>query len=135
MKAMDVLSFAADYASWHYTRALSDIADIWLGFSWFLWHYFSVPLLGRTLFSPWRRLSEAHHKHEKIGEYAGNMVVNSLMRLVGIIARSAVIICGCIAEIACALCALIAFVLWVAAPLVLFVLIAAGLKNLFTFPA
>ncbi len=78
--------FLFDYLVWHYSRAFRDIGALWFNFAWFVTHFFSIPLLLRTLFSPWKRLSDEYERAgvEKIAE---TFVFNLMSRVLGFIVR------------------------------------------------
>ncbi len=88
--------FIFDYLSWHYTRAFRDIGSVWLNFMWFILHFFSIPLLLRTLFSPWRRVSAGHKKGD-LEDYAQAIAFNLMSRLVGFLVRIVLVVVGLIA--------------------------------------
>lgn len=77
-----------DYLQWHYTKALVEFSRIYKNLLRFVYHFFSVPLLLQSFFSPWRRLGEAYPKDKfDLEGVFTTLVVNSLMRLVGIFMR------------------------------------------------
>ena len=82
------------YLIWHYGPALLDIWRIYKNFIWFLYHFFSIPLLLKTLFSPLERLHEKYNKNLDISDFFATLVVNSLMRFVGATLRLFVILVG-----------------------------------------
>jgi len=48
-----------DFLAWHYSEGIAYyIKSVEATLKWF-WHYFSIPLLVRTLFSPWKRMVTA----------------------------------------------------------------------------
>ena len=75
------------YLVWHYSAALVAWRRIYGNILWFLSHFFSVALLFRTLFSPWRRLAENYPGRLVPTAIAETLVVNFLMRLVGLTIR------------------------------------------------
>ena len=87
------------YIVWHYSRAFEDIVRIGLNFLWFVYHYFSIPNLVKTLFSPWERLHEKYLSVFRFEDWLGALATNTIMRIVGAITRIFTIILGfiCIA--------------------------------------
>ncbi len=128
---MNLITLLSSYSLWHYTTALSDIFRIWGNFLWFVYNFFSIPLLLKTFFSPWRRLREEKKQaglHP--GEFFGNLIVNVLMRIIGIFVRLITIVVGLCILFLVFLSGIAAFVLWLATPLLLPILIIIGLKML-----
>ncbi|MFZ2523178.1 MAG: hypothetical protein WAW92_02215 [Minisyncoccia bacterium] len=115
------------YLAWHYTTAFSDMMNIWKNFFSFLYEFFSIPLLIRTLFSPWRRMKE---DYGRIEDFFGNLVVNTMMRLVGAVIRIIFILMGLTSLLFCALVGVALFVFWVALP---FLLIYSLLEGIYLF--
>ncbi len=89
---MNPITVFFGYITWHYGSALVDILRVWGNFMWFVLHFFSTFTLIKTFLSPWRRLHEVYKKGLDPGQLAGTFIVNTLMRMVGIIARSIFII-------------------------------------------
>lgn len=82
------------YLLWHYSRAIKSLFQIWANFVWFLYHFFSLPVLVRTWIAPWRRLDESYGQAGKHDAWWETLIVNTLMRLVGFLMRSMVLIFG-----------------------------------------
>ena len=115
-----------NYIIWHYTTAIKDIFLICRDFLWFLYNYFSISLLLRTLFSPWKRLGE-----EKRGSFDPVFLfIDLLMRIFGFIMRSIVIVFGIL------ICVLFIFMtpffvaIWLVLPPLTFIFLILGIKFL-----
>lgn len=85
-----------DFTVWYYSKALIDVFAVWYNFMWFITHFFSIPLLLRTLFSPWKRMTD-DSKARTIEGFFEAVVMNIMSRVFGAIARLALIIIGVIA--------------------------------------
>ena len=124
------MSFILSYISWHYSNAFLNIYGIFSNFLWTIYRFFSIPLLLKTFFYPWHRLDISYAKKLDLGEYFGTFVVNTLMRLVGMIVRLIVIFIG----IVCLFLAFvfeIAFLLfWFVLPLVIIWLFYTGISKI-----
>lgn len=81
-----------------------------------------------SLFVPFHRLTDrtSHHGALDVGAISEEILVNTLMRIVGFLLRSLLIAAG----VACIVCASIFgglfFVVWLLAPLMLAVLVTTG---------
>ena len=117
-----------DYLSWHYTRAYSDIFHIWRNLTYFIFHFFSIPILLRTLFSPWKRVvAERETRGFDLKDYLSTKLVNLIMSLVGAVMRLVLIAIGLVCTGVVVVGGLIFFVLWSILPLVVLSLISAGI--------
>lgn len=117
------------YLAWHYTRALRDFFTIWGNLLWFVYQFFSIKLLLKTLFSPFKRLKEQNTGG--ILDFEGlfeSLVINTIMRVVGFLFRSIVIVMGIISYFLAIMAGIIVFILWIALPfLIAFLLIASAI--------
>lgn len=121
------------YISWHYTRAYKELWSAWRNILHFLFEFFSIHLLLRTLFQPFERLKEKYHGGLDIENFLSTMFVNFMMRIVGFIMRISVIIFGIIfVSIFCVL-GLISLILWLFVPLILGFMLLIGIYSLFGF--
>ncbi|OGT68280.1 MAG: hypothetical protein A3H43_02895 [Gammaproteobacteria bacterium RIFCSPLOWO2_02_FULL_42_9] len=116
------------YLLWHYTTAWVDIARLYSNFAWFLYHFFSIPILLRTFFSPWKRLHESRKGGE--GGVLGAFLLNSVTRIAGAVIRLATITAG-VFSLALLTVVFIAFLFaWLFIPLILLWLVITGITNL-----
>jgi hypothetical protein len=98
MASFDISRVLILYIVWHYTRALYDLFAIWSDGLRFILHFFSISLLLRTFFSPWRRLHEENRGGLlNISDFIAAKTVNLIMRCVGMVMRLLVISAGLIA--------------------------------------
>lgn len=121
-----------DYLKWHYGSAFLDIWNIERNIFWFLFNFFSFNTLLKTLFSPFMRLRESYRGgilHPS--DFFDSLVVNTLMRIVGICVRLIVIIAGCCVLIVAGFIGVLFFVAWILAPVIIIGLFVAGVSLLF----
>ena len=123
---MNAIKLVPIYLRWHYSTALLDISRIDGDIFWFLWHFFSVPETLRTYFSPWERMGEKYKGGLDIEEAASTFVVNTLMRIVGIIMRSVLLFFALISFIVAFIVIFIGFFIWIFIPFILLALAFFG---------
>lgn len=86
---MNAPALFASYLIWHYGTAWADMIRVGQNLLWFVYHVFSVPVLLKTFFSPWKRLTE-EPKGNILTDTQGvvdAIIVSTLMRIAGIMAR------------------------------------------------
>lgn len=123
-----MLQFCFSYVLWHYTTAYRELYGVSKNFLWFLYHFFSIGVLGRTLFAPWQKLDEPYKKGFNIEAFFEVLILNTLMRLLGFFIRSFVIIIGSIVLICGSIVALATFAVWTLLPLIILFLFISGLR-------
>jgi hypothetical protein len=118
-----------DYLVWHYTRAYRDTFATWFNFAWFITHFFSIPLLLRTLLSPWKRMTEtpAHPDFEDMFEA---VVVNILSRVVGFIIRAILVAMGLVMLVLHTIGLILFLIVWTLLPVVSLVAVIEGIRIL-----
>lgn len=125
---MAVLLILRDYMRWHYTRAFSDSFHIWRNVTFFVFTFFSIPLLLRTLFQPWKRIEAGRETSGfDIQDYLSTKVVNLVMRLVGAFMRLSLIVIGLMCTGTVVVAGLQFFIFWLFLPLSLIVIMFAGI--------
>ncbi len=129
---MIFITLTRNYFQWHYTLAFVDIFHIWRNITTFLFNFFSIQILVKTFFSPWRRL---HADRETEGfdliDLLSTSFVNLTMRIVGALMRSMLIVIGLCAVTAVIVGGIIFFVFWILTPIIIVLLCAAGIHLLF----
>ena len=106
------------------------MGQIFRNFLWFIYNYFSITLLIKTLFDPWKRLKEEKVREFEIGEIFSRLAVNSLMRAVGMFARLAIIIFGLFSIILFFVLGFFAFTIWIFLPFIIAGMIAVGINYM-----
>ncbi len=128
---MYALRLVPIYIWWHYTAAFVDMFRIAGNLFWFLWHFFSIPDTLRTFFSPWHRLHETNHKKFDLEAAASSFVVNTLMRIVGMIMRSLLILLAFCGFVVVLVVVIASFCVWIILPFALIGLTILGLTYFF----
>ena len=93
IECMDVPFLFVRYFIWHYGRAYVDMFVVWANLLWFVVHFFSIPRLLKTLFSPWKRMTETVGKKD-FEDIAGSIVVNLMSRVLGAFVRLILVVFG-----------------------------------------
>ena len=104
------------YVGWHYSAALTAWWQIYVDSLWFLFHFFSISILIRTLFAPWRRLAEGYPTGFSLKASAETLIINSLMRLVGFVFRIFFIFGACLIITLAFVLGWVILVFWLVAP-------------------
>ena len=115
------------YLRWHYGPALKNALAIISNIIWFLWHFFSIGILSKTLFAPWERLQEKREKGLNIEGFLGTLLLNTVMRLVGAIVRLIFILIGLVSILATIIASAIFLCVWLVLPLAIIFSIAFGI--------
>ncbi len=123
-------SFIFSYFSWHYSRAFADIWNTCTNYIWAVWHFFSVPILTRTFFAPWRKMDVEYGKGFDLENFIGPFIVNTLMRLVGMIFRVVIICVGLVCIVALFLLGIAVTAVWIFLPIIFVWLIWQGFLKI-----
>lgn len=112
-------STIAVFIYWYFVVAPKNILGIWNNYLAAVMHYFSVPLLFRTLFSYWHRDLEGYERASDLGSYFAIFTINLLSRIFGFVVRIWTIFFSFIALLCVCLIGGICLLGWVAAPIVI----------------
>ena len=126
---MGEASLFFEYSKWHYGRAYSSALVTGGNFMWFIVHFFSMPLLLRTLFSPWKRIQEEHDK-QGLEDYFATIAVNVMTRVFGFCVRIFILFVGLSVLILGAVFILAWFIVWVFLPVLVIMSVIFGIKIL-----
>lgn len=103
---------------WHFYEMPQLLFLIWKNFLYFAFDFFSIPVIIKTFFSPWRRLVLYYPKSFSIEGYYATFVSNLFSRFIGMIARSLFIIFGLAISVFVFLLGLFIIVFWILMPAV-----------------
>lgn len=120
--SIGIAVFIKEYLRWHYNEGVKEIWEMWHNLLWFGYHYFSIPLLARTLFRPIYRIHEGYNRLQTMEEFFQNIAVNMIARVVGVFMRLFIMIIGIIFEAIILALGPILFAIWIGFPFVLGVL-------------
>ena len=125
-----IFSIAFEYAVWHFTQMPLEIAKAWRNILLFNLEYFSLPLLLKTIFAPWRKIQWSAGKGFNIARLLEALVSNLISRVLGALIRSVLIITGLATEAALLAAALATLVAWFLLPIAIVLGFSYGLSTL-----
>lgn len=114
---------------WQFYEMPSFLFQVWKNYLMFATNYFSVPLLLKTFFSPWRRYNWRYPKGFDLQEFFNTLVSNTFSRFLGALMRTVLIIIGIFLQIFVFVAGIIVLALWMLMP----ILILMGFIFAFTF--
>jgi hypothetical protein len=115
------------YLKWHYSKALLSAFALWKNILVFLFNFFSIKNILGNFFTPWKRLADSYPDHFDIKGYLFTFLLNTIMRIVGMILRSIIIFIGLTCCAIYILLLPVSLVAWLVLPFVVLGLIALGL--------
>jgi hypothetical protein len=124
------LSIVHHYLLWHYSRAFLEIFHVWLNFLWFVVHFFSIPQLLRSLFSPWKRIVEGRGNKWSFEDLAAYVIIGFFSRLIGFFIRFTIILIGLLSLLFVVVAGFAVYFFWIAAPLIIIALFVFGFTLL-----
>jgi len=101
---------------WYYGEAIKDVLTAWRNYIIFSLNYFSIPLLLKTLFAPWKRDITRKPRgldFKKLFEY---VAFNTISRGLGFLVRFFTIIVGIIFFFLVLILGLLFFIIWLCLP-------------------
>ena len=121
-------SIIQDYFVWHYTRAWWQMWGIWRNMLWFVIHFFSLPQLTRSWFTPFKRITEGRGKRFDLEDLATYIIINLISRIIGAIARTALIALGLVTLLATIVGGFVVYTLWMVAPFIIIGLLGMSIR-------
>ena len=119
------------YLQWHFIDRPKSILKGWGNCLKFNLNYWSVPVLLKTFFSPWRRYRYSYGKGFDLKRWVEAFSFNMISRTIGAIMRSFLVVAGLATEIIVLLAGVAVFLSWLALPVLLALGIFYGFKILF----
>lgn len=106
---------------WHFFEMPKFLFSVWKNYLMFATNYFSIPLLLKTFFAPWRKNAWVYPKGFDIGEIFGTFISNIFSRFLGAIMRIFLIIFGIIFQIFVFIAGLVIIFLWIFMPVLIII--------------
>ncbi|MBU4284905.1 hypothetical protein KKF60_01715 [Patescibacteria group bacterium] len=104
---------------WYYGEAMKNVLNAWRNFIIFALNYFSIPLLLKTLFAPWKRDITRKPRGLDIKKFLDYLAFNLISRGLGFLVRLVTILVGIVFLILVAVAGAIFFAFWLVLPLIL----------------
>lgn len=129
---MTSMPIAVVFWRWYYGQSVKEVLTAWRNYIVFSLNYFSIPLLLRTLISPWRRDITKKPRGFDFQEIFEYIAFNAISRGIGLIVRFITIIIGIITLLFVLIFGFLFFIIWLCLPLIilgLFILAIILLLN------
>lgn len=101
---------------WQFFEMPKFLLCVWNNYFHFALNLFSLPLLLKTFFSPWRRYKWRYPRGFALGEFLNTLISNIFSRFMGALMRIVLIVVGIIFQIFVVLAGAIVFIAWILAP-------------------
>ncbi len=133
MYGMATIQLLPMYIHWHFGTALRELFEFWKNLSWFGYHFFSLPLLVKTLFRPIYRINEATVPGAgfEFELFFENIAFNMMARVVGFVLRIFLIFLGAVYQIVILLIGPLLFLIWLSLPVLSLILLIVGIGMIF----
>ncbi|TSC77486.1 MAG: hypothetical protein G01um101429_1034 [Parcubacteria group bacterium Gr01-1014_29] len=116
-----------EYLVWQYGDGIREYANAWLNIHWFLWRVFSVPLLLRTFFAPFRRTGEHYKRGFDPAAIAQTFLINMITRFVGMVVRAVLVAVALLFQTFALVGGALLLVFFMTAPLVIPISVLTGI--------
>jgi len=118
------------WLKWRYSEVPRFIIRVFRNLLSFGFNYFSITLLLRTIFSPWRRYYESYGRGFDLKRYSRVFIGNTISRIIGFIIRGFTIIIGLAAQLVILFGGAFILFAWTFLPLIVVIISFSGLKLL-----
>jgi hypothetical protein len=123
-------SILSQWFFWHYREIPEEILKAWKNFLKFNLEYFSILLLIKTFFLPWRRYKISYGRSFDVGKYFEVFLSNLIFRILGAIIRSVLIFIGLLTQIFIIFVGAVILISWLFLPIFLILGFYYGFKIL-----
>ena len=124
---MNTLAFVQEYMRWHYDEGVKEVWEFWKNLLRFGYHFFSILLLLKTLFTPLYRI---HDKYEwrmmSLEPILESLALNGMSRVLGFIMRMVLIVVGLVFEAIVLIIGPILFIVWITLPALSIIMVLTG---------
>lgn len=119
MKVVEKQNIIFQWFFWQFFEMPRNILKAWRNFLLFNLNYFSVILLLKTFFSPWRKYELGYPRGFQFGKYLEVFFSNLISRILGALVRIVLIIVGLLAQVFIIFAGIIIFFGWIVLPFLL----------------
>ncbi|MDB5254291.1 MAG: hypothetical protein JWL80_357 [Parcubacteria group bacterium] len=126
---MNILAAIPVYIKWHYSRGVVESVQIAERLLLKVLHFFSISVILRTFFSPWKREGMSYANSE-MGSWFTTFIFNSLMRVLGMGIRVVILFFGLFLFLAALILSVAVVVGWILAPFAMIASFVLGIIEL-----
>ena len=119
MEANSKQNIFVSWFLWQFYETPVFLLQVWKSYIMFATNLFSVSLLLKTFFSPWRRYKWRYPKSFDLVEFLNTLLSNIFSRIIGAIMRIVLIIIGILFQIIVVFTGLIIFLGWILIPFII----------------
>ncbi|MBU2592664.1 MAG: AAA family ATPase [Patescibacteria group bacterium] len=101
---------------WHYTKGLNFFLNRWLFVLTWVNHYFSIGLLIKSLFAPWKRLIIEESDSPGLKGFFDRFTFNLISRAIGAVVRLAVVLAASLILVLTVIAGFLLFLIWLIFP-------------------
>ncbi len=120
MKVIIIQNLIIDWIYWHFFGATKNLLRIWGNFLKFSLNFFSVSLLIKTAFQPWKRISQSYMGLADFFENFQIFVLNSFSRLFGFLMRLIFLMVGLSVTFLIFILGFLLILIWILLPAIIF---------------
>jgi len=124
-------SVLSEYLKWHFYEMPKEIQKGWFNYLRFYLNFFSIPILLKTFFSPWKRYRWSYGRGFSFSRYFEVFISNMATRVIGMVMRTILIIIGLIVDIFILVAGACVYILWWFLPVLIPAIFVIGLNYLF----
>ena len=106
------------WTRWHFFEMPNFLFGVWKNYILFALNYFSLPILLKSLFSPWRKYRWNYSKGFDLGNFFSTLISNMFSRFIGALIRIGLIILGILFQIFVVIAGLMLILLWILMPFI-----------------
>lgn len=125
-----MINIFSQWFSWYFFEASTGILRAWKNLILFNLNYFSIPLLLKTLFSPWRGYSYSYGRGFDFNRYIEAFFSNLIFKILGAVIRSALIFIGLLTQVFIFFAGVIILIGWLLLPVFLIAGLIFGFRIL-----
>lgn len=125
------MPIAIVFLRWYYGEAVKDVLTGWRNYIIFSLHYFSIPLLLKTLFTPWKRDITRKPRGLDLKKLFEYIAFNLISRGIGFIVRFLTIVVGILFFFIVIIAGIVFFVIWLLLPFIVVGLLILAIIFLF----
>jgi len=119
-----------DFFIWYYKDTVKTVLAVWKNYLWFNLNYFSLPILIKTFFSPWKKYHSFYKGPFEIWANLETLVFNLMSRIIGAIIRFFLLLSGLALEILILATGTGFFLIWICLPALIIFFFLAGIYFL-----